>query len=146
MNRITLCLTCVLIAAPVAAARPITTNRESSAFAYAADKLFRTELYFGFGKNDGSEVSDAEWEAFLATEVTPRFPEGFTVLYANGQFRTASGKIVRERSRVIVLLYPKKARSVSSSKIDAVRQAYARLFDQESVLRVDFRQSVRVFF
>ena len=39
-----------------------------------AAPLARLELLFGMGKKDGSEVSDAEWRAFLDAEVSPRFP------------------------------------------------------------------------
>ena len=42
-------------------------------------------LYFGLAKGDGSLVSEAEWDAFLADTVTPRFPDGLTVYDARGQ-------------------------------------------------------------
>lgn len=112
----------------------------------AAEKYMRTELYFGFGKKDGTEVTDAEWEKFLAAEVTPRFPEGFTALQAIGQYRDSSGNVVRERSRMLILLYPKKSRRVAEPKIEAIRRSYTVMFGQESVLRVDFRRSVKVDF
>lgn len=32
-------------------------------------------------------VSDEDWRAFLAAEVTPRFPDGLTVIDAAGQWR-----------------------------------------------------------
>ena len=34
-------------------------------------------------------MSEANWARFLAAEVTPRFPDGFTVLDAKGQWRDA---------------------------------------------------------
>jgi hypothetical protein len=112
----------------------------------SVEKYRRTELYFGLSKRDGAEVTDAEWQKFLNVEVTPRFPDGFTLLDGVGQFRMASGTIVRERSRVLILLYPKKHRSSISLKIDEIRAAYCRIFDQESVLRMDLGRSVDVRF
>ena len=111
-----------------------------------AEKYMRTELYFGFGKKDGTEVTDAEWETFLAAAVTPRFPKGFTAVQAIGQYRDSSGKVIRERSRMLILLYPKKSRRVAEPKIEAIRQSYTVMFGQESVLRVDLRHSVKVDF
>ena len=106
----------------------------------------RTELYFGFGKKDGTEVTDSEWETFLAAEVMPRFPEGFTAVQAIGQYRDSSGKVTRERSRMLILLYPRKSRRLAEPKIEAIRQSYTVMFGQESVLRVDLRHSVKVDF
>jgi hypothetical protein len=40
------------------------------------------ELLFGRGN-----VSDRNWDRFLADEVTPRFPDGLTVFDAKGQWR-----------------------------------------------------------
>ena len=114
----------------------------SSAF----DRYFRTELFFGMDKPTGREVTAEEWDKFLADEVTPRFPDGLTVFAAAGQFRSATGAIVREKSRVIILLYSKKDRATASRKIDEIRAAYCKKFDQESVMRIDYRRSVEVSF
>lgn len=122
------------------------TLATASVTAAGFDRYYRTELYFGFGKKDGTEVTAEEWSRFLSDEVTLRFPDGLTMIEANGQFRSASGIIVREKSRVIILLYKKNERRSASKKIDDIRAAYCRKFDQESVLRVDLRQAVEVSF
>ena len=59
----------------VTAAEPAAATCRTGAAAYA-----RLELLFGLGKQGGGEVSEEEWRAFLETEVTPRFPDGLTVL------------------------------------------------------------------
>ena len=54
-----------------------------------------------FGRNveDKIRVSDADWSDFVAREVSPRFPDGFTGVDATGQWRDARrGSIVRESS------------------------------------------------
>jgi len=113
---------------------------------FYADKFYRTELYFGMNKPDGGKVSDEDWDKFLETEITPRFPEGFTVLEGYGQYKDNSGKIVREASKVLVLFYPKKMREVVNPKIEELRANYKKQFNQESVLRLDFTKSVEVSF
>lgn len=109
-------------------------------------KFWRTELYFGMDKPDGSEVTEREWEQFLADEVTPRFPAGFTVIEALGQFEGADKKIVKEKSRLLILLYEKKDRKVNNVKIEEIRAAYKKAFQQESVMRLEMRQTVDVSF
>ena len=110
----------------------------------AGDKYYRTELYCGRSKPDGGMVSDEEWEKFLADEVTPRFPDGFTILKGMGQYREKSGKIISEPSNVLVFLY--ENRKESRLKIEEIRAAYVKQFSQESVLRLDFKQKVEVSF
>jgi hypothetical protein len=98
----------------------------------------RTELFFGTNRPDGQPpVSDEEFREFLDREITPRFPDGLTLVSAFGQFRNASGTIVQERSLLLVLLYPAETQKASSRKIERIRTAYKRQFQQESVLRVD---------
>lgn len=111
------------------------------------DRYFRTELYLGRDRPGvGQVVSNEEWERFLSGVVTPKFPDGFTVLEGRGQYRDKSGAIVREPSNVLVFLYRKQDRRAASGKIEEIRSAYIKRFNQESVLRIDFRKSVEVAF
>ncbi|WP_326568168.1 DUF3574 domain-containing protein [Amycolatopsis rhabdoformis] len=96
----------------------------------------RTELYFGTGKPDGGVVSEADFAAFTAKDVTPRFPDGFTQLEGTGQYRLESGEIAREHSIVLVILYPFDDRDADTD-LEHIRTDYKNLFDQESVLRTD---------
>lgn len=111
-----------------------------------ADTFWRTELYFGRDKNDGTQVSDEEWSKFLDEVVTPKFPDGLTVLDGKGQYRIENGTIVKENSKVLILLYTPKTRLLNSRKIDQIRNEYKKLFKQESVMRIDLQQTVRVSF
>lgn len=114
--------------------------------ALAAEGYFRTELYFGRSIPGGGIVSDEEWEKFLAEVVTPRFPDGFTILKATGQYRETNGKIDKELSEVLIFLYSAKARTSSRRKIEEIRRAYVKQFKQEAVLRVDFPSTVNITF
>ncbi|MCA0892618.1 DUF3574 domain-containing protein [Microbulbifer agarilyticus] len=91
------------------------------------------QLFFGTETFTG-EVSDAEWRDFLANVVSPRFPNGFTVLSGRGQWRGSSGEIVRERSKVLLLVHRETAKS--DTAINELVDIYKRRFQQESVLRV----------
>ena len=102
-----------------------------------AEPFARTELFFGTAKPDGTAVTDAEWRAFLNDEITPRFPDGLTVLSGLGQWQEADDDIVQERSMLVILLYPPDAAADSSAKIEQIRTAYEQTFQQESVLRSD---------
>ena len=100
-----------------------------------ASTLARLELLFGTGKKDGSEVTDAEWYEFLESVVTPRFPDGLTVLNGYGQWHTDEGRPDSENLRVIVIWYQRS--KAGEEKIEAIRKAYRERFDQDSVMRVD---------
>jgi hypothetical protein len=102
-----------------------------------AEPWVRTELFFGMAKPDGTAVSEAEWGTFLDTEITPRFPEGLTVLSGAGQWQEEDGDIVEEGSKIVVLLYPREAVAESNAEIEQIRAAYEERFHQESVLRAD---------
>ena len=97
----------------------------------------RTELFFGSAKPNGSSVTDKEFSAFVDKEITARFPDGLTLLTGYGQYRGSSGKIVKERSFVLILLTEQKAAKDADAKIEAIRTRYKTTFEQESVLRVD---------
>jgi len=85
------------------------------------------ELLFG-----RTGVSEARWARFLAAEVTPRFPDGLTVLDAKGQWRAPGGtRIVRERSKVLMIAMPPDADN--DAKLNAIAEAYKKQFRQQSV-------------
>jgi Protein of unknown function (DUF3574) len=95
----------------------------------------RTELLFGLSRSGGPDITEAEFQGFIDVKVTPRFPEGLTLLAGNGQFRDSAGNIIQEGSKLLILLYPFS--KDSSALVDEVRNDYKGQFQQESVLRVD---------
>src|SRR5262245_48687414 len=64
----------------------------------------RTTLYFGTLRPTGA-VSELEWQMFLRDEVTRRFPGGFTIWDAQGQWQNSKGAIDQERSKVLLLVH-----------------------------------------
>ena len=93
------------------------------------ENAVRTDLFFGAAK-----VGAAPWARFVAGVVTPRFPDGLSVLDARGQWRGPHG-IVREPTRVLVIYHRDDA--ASAMRIEAIRAIYRRRFAQTSVLRAD---------
>ena len=95
--------------------------------------MVRDVIYFGRNRPDGGRVSDVEWEAYLDSVVTPRFPAGFTVVEAEGHWRGESGVVERERTEVLTLLHP--GDETSREAVRALTGEYIRRFHQEAVLR-----------
>jgi len=98
-------------------------------------RLRRVELVFGLSRKEREDVSEAEWSDFLSREVTPRFPDGLTVLAANGQWRNVAGVIVKEPARLL-LVWAAAAPDLDQ-RIEQIRTAWKREHQQESVLRAD---------
>ena len=85
------------------------------------------ELLFG-----RTRVSEASWARFLAAEVTPRFPDGLTVLDGYGQWRPPGGSVIaRERSKVVMIAMPPGAEN--DSRLAQIIEAYKARFKQQSV-------------
>jgi hypothetical protein len=98
-------------------------------------RMTAAQLFFGRDIQGRAMVSDAQWRDFLDQEVTPRFPEGFSVSDVSGQYRDQSGTIVREPSKQLLIV--SRDIGVDEAKLNAIRDAYKRRFNQESVLLVE---------
>lgn len=94
----------------------------------------KDELYFGLTKPGGEIVSESEWQEFVKAVITPRFREGLTVLDGSGQFLNSSGMLIRENSKIVILIYEKSPEK--NQAIHEIIETYKRTFQQESVLRV----------
>lgn len=98
--------------------------------------MVETQLYFGMSKPSGALVSEREWQAFVAAEITPKFPEGFSVLDGAGFWRDAkTQKTISEKSKVVVRMHA--AGSGANAEIGAIVTAYKTQFQQDAVMRVD---------
>ena len=98
-----------------------------------ARHMQRAELFFGLSMHDGSTISDAVWQGFVDDTITPRFPDGFTILDGTGQWRDSSGKITHEKSKILVVLAPDNGETIQ--KLNEIRAEYKKRFNQESVIR-----------
>ncbi len=91
------------------------------------------QLFFGRNLAGTEVVSDTAWEAFLSDQITPRFPDGLTVIDAVGQWRESGGTIERERTKLVVVLTPPGSQGLQST--DQLIKAYKKRFRQSAVLR-----------
>jgi hypothetical protein len=95
----------------------------------------QVDLYFGRETDKGREVSEAEWASFLNEEVTPRFPDGLSVLDVSGQYRDPQGRIARERSKLLVVVVFDAPAHLA--KVQAIVDGYSQRYGQHSVFRVE---------
>jgi hypothetical protein len=136
VGRLPECALCLVLAVGVAHAQPASDGTATGAACRdPARPMIRLELVFGTSRPGGRPVSEAEWIGFLETEVTPRFPAGLTVLGGLGQWQGSDGRLTREQSKILIILHEPDDRTEAA--IEAIRAAYKRRFDQESVLRVE---------
>jgi hypothetical protein len=91
----------------------------------------RTTLYFGLTRPAGT-ITDRQWNSFVRDEVSTRFPEGFTVWQADGQWRAADGRVNQERAKVLLVVHSNTP-EVRDTLISLV-ESYKKRFQQESVL------------
>jgi len=90
------------------------------------------ELMFGRKIGDRIGVSEAQWARFVDREITPRFPDGLTVVDTRGQWRDSGrNKIVREPSKLVQIVLPGKAED--ADKLNEIAAAYKSRFRQQSV-------------
>ena len=91
-----------------------------------------TQLFFGLSVKGRGHVTRSEWTAFVRHTVAPRFPDGFTVYEAEGQWLDpASHSVVRENSKVMIIATEDTAEV--RTKITEVSDRYRKAFHQQSV-------------
>jgi hypothetical protein len=127
----------IVLAASLALAACAT--RQPSHVAMAAcpvgQEAHRTaQLFFGRNVGEKAAVSEADFHRFVDEELTPKFPDGLTVLDGGGQWRGDENRLIREASKIVMIVLPKGRDS--SPRIEAVRTAYKTRFHQDSVLLV----------
>ncbi|WP_405057288.1 DUF3574 domain-containing protein [Kribbella sp. NBC_01505] len=136
----TAALVLTALATPAAVALQADDKPAQSTVKLTGDEWVRTELFFGTDK-PGPDVSDYQFQKFVDSTITPRFPDGLTVLSGQGQWKETKG-IVKERSKVLIIVYPIDGADESSKKIEEIRGLYEKKFQQESVLRADSTEYV----
>jgi len=117
--------------------RTAPTLRGDPAHPGATEGWVDTKLYFGLGQADQPEknISESEWREFLDREVTPRFPDGLSVLDMYGQWQgKTQTSPERLRTKCLIIDYPDTAEN--QAKVEAIRAAWKRKTGDQSVLRV----------
>jgi len=90
------------------------------------------ELMFGRKVGDRIAITETKWSRFVDQEITPRFPDGLSVVDARGQWRdTERNRIVREPSKLVTIVLPGKGGD--NERLAQIIEAYKRAFRQQSV-------------
>lgn len=111
------------------------TSCVSTPVCQTGNPLIQTQLYFGLDKK-GGVVSKQEWEHFVAQEIAPRFPEGFTIVDGRGFWLSEkTKKTISENSKLVTRIHDG---SVTQDKaISDIIDHYKAAFAQEAVMRID---------
>jgi Protein of unknown function (DUF3574) len=120
-------------AALVVLATPqISAAQELSCPLAGEQPMLVTQLFFGLSIQGRGPVTRHEWSEFLRQNVAPRFPDGFTVYEAEGQWlNPASHSVVRENSKVMIIAAEDTAEV--RTKITEVSDLYRKTFHQQAV-------------
>jgi hypothetical protein len=102
----------------------------------------RTELFFGLTER-GKAIDGAQWHDFVDRSITPRFPDGLTLVYGQGQYRGGDQAVHQEPTAILIVLHPKATRRRDDALLTAIAREYDQRFHQESVLRCDSEAQVQ---
>jgi hypothetical protein len=96
------------------------------------------ELFFGrsiapaYQAELGTAVTETQWAAFVRTVLTPAFPDGLTMLDAEGQWRNPkSGGIGHAATKLVIVAAPESEQTRRA--LDEVMEQYRTRFHQQSV-------------
>lgn len=124
---------CLLSLAVLAAGATLPARAQDGAGEIAA---VQTTLYFGLKTADGRGVSEQEWARFLAEVVTPRFPQGLTVVTAYGQGKNPGADVVpAEMTKVLIVVHPDDA--ANADKIAEIKAQYSQDFGHTGVFHTE---------
>jgi hypothetical protein len=96
------------------------------------EHLRTAELFLG--RKTPATTSPADLQRFIDQEITPRFPEGVTVLDGGAQWQGSENALIRDAAKVVLIVLP--AAGDPQAKVEAVRTAFRNRFNQDSVVVV----------
>lgn len=134
LNRTAGVLATVAVLAACALVLSCSSEAQTNPCPEDTDPYTEYRLFFGRGDADNRQIiSDQQWEEFLEDPVTVEFPAGLTVLDAYGQYTDSAGNLVKEDTKVLIILVPPDADSAPG--IDRIIEEYKQRFSQQGVLR-----------
>ncbi len=89
-------------------------------------------MVFGRVSVGSPSVSEAEFSRFLNREVSPRFPDGLTVVDARGHWTPPAGSTIHDPSKLVMVVL--HGSPDDGAKLDAIRAAYETRYHQQSLL------------
>jgi len=97
-----------------------------------SDQWFSTEIYFGRHFSARAEISEQQFAEFLSYHVTTAFPAGMTVYDAYGQMQHSSGEIVKQKTKVVVLVH--KNSKADDDAINKIITTYRSKFGNPQIM------------
>jgi Protein of unknown function (DUF3574) len=96
------------------------------------NSMLIVQMFFGQNIEGRRDISPAAWRGFLSHDVTQRFPDGFTVFDAIGQWRDPKTRAVGREHTKVLEIATSDTPDVRS-KIEDIAARYRTLFHQQSV-------------
>ena len=95
-------------------------------------------LYFGRGHRDNPEsISEEDWNKFLEEVITPRFPDGLTLIDVYGQyFDSEAQQVFSEKTKLLNVLVPHDALESGTSAVSEINRAYSERFPETGTVFV----------
>lgn len=84
------------------------------------------------GARPPAKIDPAAIARFVDEEVTPRFPDGVSVVNGGDQWKGAENQIMREAAKVLLIVMP--ADGGGHRRLEAIRAAYRAKFGQDSAV------------
>jgi hypothetical protein len=109
-------------------------TRHADACPPGQERLRTAQLFFGRNTGDQPRVTEADFRRYVDEELTPRFPDGLTILDGGGQWKGEENKLIREASKVVLIVLAKTGDQ--QPRLDAARDAYKTRFKQEAVMLI----------
>jgi hypothetical protein len=97
-----------------------------------APSMVSDRMFFGRLIPGGGEVTDAQWDSFVAEVVVPRFPEGFAVWHGSGHWKGDNG--VEDDEPMCVLETWHRPDAAVNAKLDEIARTYRQKFNQDAVI------------
>lgn len=90
-----------------------------------------SRIYCGMSRPNGDSVTSDDMQTFIRDTLSESFPDGYTVLYAQGGWRDlATGHTISEPSAIIEVAHGSQDRS----RVLDVARAYKAQFGQQAVM------------
>lgn len=125
-RRLAACLAAALMLAPLAIA-PRSADAQGTVV-----PAVESRLYFGMSSEDGSGVSEQEFATFLRDEVTPRFPDGLTLVSVYGQSSGSTApNVIQERTKLLILVHEDTPEA--AAKLAELKEIYRERYGQIGV-------------
>lgn len=149
MRLLLLAVSCSLLAACQSAPKPEPAGAVATAPAptpivvatLPSPTWVRTEIVFTLAPAEaegmGLAIAEGEWRKFVDEEVTPRFPDGVSVIDGTSQWRAdTTTPIERDRTKVLALMHAGSDEALE--KVAALLAAFERRFPDQGFRAVEY--------